>query len=165
MARGGGIGEKKRNQVIELYGQDCWWCGCETFIYAPAVVPCKPEPNAFTVDHLIPVARGGSRLRIHNLRPACFRCNQLKGDEIWHDSDRIHLTLTEVVEARNSPFSVLGGLRASSYATSKDVASHINQDDTLRLQDQDRSGGGHEFQSNAESEPAQLAPQPRAQRP
>ena len=54
-----------------------------------------------------------------------------------------------------SPFSVLGRIARFSYATSKDVASHINQDGTLRPQDQDRSGGGMSFNPTLESEPAQ----------
>jgi len=34
-------------------------------------------PNQLTMDHLIPVARGG-RSDKHNVVPACFACNQAK---------------------------------------------------------------------------------------
>lgn len=43
----------------------CHYCGC-TF-----------EPDELTMDHVIPVARGGTSTR-GNVVPACFGCNQKK---------------------------------------------------------------------------------------
>lgn len=41
---------------------DCWWC---------------PAP-ATTIDHVVPLARGGDNDR-SNLVPACARCNERRG--------------------------------------------------------------------------------------
>lgn len=85
---GRGIGKLIRERVISLYGQNCWWCGCETIIYAPATVPERPPSNAFTVDHKKPRAKGGWH-GLENLRPSCYACNELKGDEEWDDEGRL----------------------------------------------------------------------------
>lgn len=38
------------------------------------------NPRAATVDHVVPVSKGG-RTVAHNLAPACARCNTRKGDK------------------------------------------------------------------------------------
>lgn len=38
-----------------------------------------PHPLAATIDHVVPLARGGDHIEA-NLRTACFRCNTHKGD-------------------------------------------------------------------------------------
>jgi 5-methylcytosine-specific restriction endonuclease McrA len=76
-------GAKQRDSVITWYGQNCWWCGCETVI-SNGEMNSNPPANMFTVDHYIPIAKGGSN-ELRNLRPSCFTCNGLKGDEIWDD--------------------------------------------------------------------------------
>ena len=64
---------KLRPQVIELYGSVCYLCGDD--------IPGGRhylQPDALTIDHVIPVARGGSD-DIENLRPAHRACNIRKG--------------------------------------------------------------------------------------
>ena len=52
---------------INYYGGRCWMCGAV----------------ADTIDHVIPLARGGSN-HPANLRPACRSCNSVKKDrDIW----------------------------------------------------------------------------------
>jgi 5-methylcytosine-specific restriction endonuclease McrA len=52
--------EYARNREIVLAAHPrCYWCG---------------EPDADTVDHIVPVALGGSNRR-DNLVPACRHCN------------------------------------------------------------------------------------------
>ena len=51
------------SDVIALYGNRCLCCGAET---------------ALTVDHVIPLARGGSDL-LDNKQPLCKSCNSSKG--------------------------------------------------------------------------------------
>lgn len=48
------------------------------------------ETNDITLDHIIPISRGGSH-GVGNLQPMCFWCNDNKGDELmveyrakWH---------------------------------------------------------------------------------
>lgn len=40
---------------------------------------CREERRGRTVDHIVPLARGGSN-RKENLIPACGPCNQAKGN-------------------------------------------------------------------------------------
>ena len=41
-----------------------------------------PNPMSPTVDHIIPVAKGGHPSDIGNLQLAHFRCNRLKSDKL-----------------------------------------------------------------------------------
>jgi 5-methylcytosine-specific restriction endonuclease McrA len=54
--------KKIRARVFALKGRSCHWCGA----------------YAGTVDHVTPVALGGSH-ELANLVPACSRCNTLRG--------------------------------------------------------------------------------------
>jgi len=80
-------GAKQRDRVITRYGQDCWWCGRETVIVGSRPNNEPIPDDGFTVDHKIPLAKGGDN-KIENLRPACYSCNIVKADEIWEDGDR-----------------------------------------------------------------------------
>lgn len=63
-----------RKQVFERDGYRCHLCRKKTN-------PAKqvPHPRAPTIDHLIPLACGGTH-EPANCRTACFLCNALKGD-------------------------------------------------------------------------------------
>lgn len=52
----------------------CFWCN--TTCRPPGMG--KPTDATATVDHLIPVAKGGSN-EFSNLVTACRRCNELRG--------------------------------------------------------------------------------------
>lgn len=52
-----------RLKILERDGHTCRWCG------APAT----------SVDHLLPLARGGPRLDERNLLASCLRCNSVRG--------------------------------------------------------------------------------------
>ncbi|MDX2265426.1 MAG: HNH endonuclease signature motif containing protein [Hyphomicrobiales bacterium] len=49
----------------------CEYCGRRMWLYGGG-------PNAVTRDHATP-SSGGGKGKPHNLRAACFRCNQRKG--------------------------------------------------------------------------------------
>ncbi|MGB6455592.1 MAG: HNH endonuclease [Streptosporangiaceae bacterium] len=51
--------------TFKRYGHVCWSCGA----------------YASTVDHLTPVALGGTH-DLSNLRPACTRCNYSRGGQL-----------------------------------------------------------------------------------
>lgn len=63
-----------RRLVFEADGYRCHLCGRKT-------LPTKkvPHPRAPTVDHIVPLAKGGKHER-KNCRTACFRCNVTKCD-------------------------------------------------------------------------------------
>jgi 5-methylcytosine-specific restriction endonuclease McrA len=54
---------------IDLYGRRCYLCGCDW----DALVPKEKH-----IEHVIPLSRGGTNWPA-NLRPACGRCNRIKG--------------------------------------------------------------------------------------
>lgn len=63
-----------RKRVFAADGYRCHLCKRKT---NPAKV--VPHPRAPTIDHVIPLARGGTHEPI-NCRTACFLCNATKGD-------------------------------------------------------------------------------------
>jgi hypothetical protein len=58
-----------RREIISAWSGVCAYCG--------------DEPRNMTLDHVIPVARGGATVRSNQV-PACARCNVSKSDsEVW----------------------------------------------------------------------------------
>jgi 5-methylcytosine-specific restriction endonuclease McrA len=78
--------KKKRKKVDPIVRRLVWikskgichYCGIQTVFEGPKNFE-KPEDNQFTVDHLVPVALGGSESRA-NLVGSCRECNHKKGD-------------------------------------------------------------------------------------
>jgi hypothetical protein len=64
-------------EILHRDGWRCWICGCDT----PRKLRGTIEPNAPEVDHVIPLAVGGSHTK-GNMRCACRSCNQSKGINI-----------------------------------------------------------------------------------
>lgn len=84
-ACGSGWGEKHA-LAIQMWGGRCVYCGSDFNL---------------TVDHLTPIARGGSN-RACNLAPACARCNSSKGPrtvETWCPTRAKALRLTALLIA------------------------------------------------------------------
>lgn len=72
----GGKDHKRRKRAREQFRYEygcCYYCGLTVEQKEP------PYPRAATLDHLKPIARGGTS-RMSNLVLACFRCNNEKGD-------------------------------------------------------------------------------------
>ena len=61
---------KKKQQLINLYGNYCWWCRQDL-----------PQTN-LTFDHLLPQSHGGSD-SFENLRLSCFPCNNSRGNSLY----------------------------------------------------------------------------------
>ncbi len=66
--------KRKRPHLIEKYGMKCFWCGTSL------------TPETITIDHYIPLSRGGSN-KIKNLRLACRRCNQNRGNALPREAE------------------------------------------------------------------------------
>lgn len=67
------VADVSRKKVFEADGYRCHICGRKT---NPTKV--APHPTAPTIDHVIPLALGGTHEPL-NTRTACFRCNSSKG--------------------------------------------------------------------------------------
>ena len=68
MTWGGARAIRKRQQVLEVYGNVCWLCG-------------QPIAGLPSADHVIPRSKGGSD-DIENLRPAHTGCNARRGNRV-----------------------------------------------------------------------------------
>lgn len=69
-----------RARVFERDGWVCQLCGDP--VDRDAAVP---HPRAVTIDHVVPLARGGKH-EMSNAQTACFLCNCLKSDSMPDDS-------------------------------------------------------------------------------
>ena len=59
-------------KIIKFFNNECAYCG--------------DTPNKLTLDHFVPVSRGGE-LTVNNSIPACGRCNESKNDKdffLWY---------------------------------------------------------------------------------
>lgn len=63
-----------REQVFERDGWTCQRCGQAVSLEVDAL-----DPNSATVDHVIPLSRGGEHT-VANAQCLCLRCNSIKGD-------------------------------------------------------------------------------------
>ena len=70
--------KRTRQLVVERHGMACFYC------QARLTDNVNDRDTYLTLDHLKPRSRGG-RNTLRNLRPACRRCNNEKGDD---DPDR-----------------------------------------------------------------------------
>mgnify|MGYP003575472041 CR=1 FL=1 len=60
-------------------GLPCWLCGHD-IAYEIRGPEAGKHPDAFTLDHLVPLSRGGSLLDPANARSAHRRCNSARGN-------------------------------------------------------------------------------------
>lgn len=69
---------------------------CGNYTDADGNVACAycKKPTAVTVDHLLPVSRGGMD-EPENVLPACGSCNSSKHNRLIHEWHRAHILLTE----------------------------------------------------------------------
>lgn len=81
----GNFSEELWRQRLELLGAACWYCGKESGV---------------TVEHVIPLARGGTNY-IANLRPTCKKCNNTKGVKTYKEFMEYLLLKEFVVEGES----------------------------------------------------------------
>jgi 5-methylcytosine-specific restriction endonuclease McrA len=60
-------------------GLPCWWCG-QDIDYQITGADAQRSPWAFTLDHAVPLSRGGDLLDPANARSAHRRCNSARGN-------------------------------------------------------------------------------------
>lgn len=83
-------GSKTMRFLVERDGPECHWCGVVTVTFDPGA---GRQPNARTVEHLLPRVQGGGHER-ENLVLACSRCNNSRGGSIT-DIARWNVRMTE----------------------------------------------------------------------
>lgn len=77
-----------REKVFELLFKfqegRCAYCECDmTFpVFTGKQRRVKRQDEA-TIDHIIPVSKGGGKWHLWNVILACNRCNAVKADRIW----------------------------------------------------------------------------------
>lgn len=87
--------EFERNKKHLLRTQNtCGICGREIDMSLPGTDPMGP-----TVDHIIPIAKGGHPADINNLQLAHRSCNRLKSDKLSNPVQR------EEISNRNLPWT------------------------------------------------------------
>ena len=59
---------RELKEAVKAKSQKCFYCGCEL------------NDSNQTIDHIIPIAKGGTN-DINNLVRCCHECNQVKGGE------------------------------------------------------------------------------------
>lgn len=59
----------------------CFYCGKTATFTAPALDGKKAAPDYPTIDHKIPLGRGGT-WAVANLVMACYTCNHRKSDKL-----------------------------------------------------------------------------------
>lgn len=76
---------KQRAKLVryaESNGAICSICG------RPIDMSLKfPDPWSMTIDHIVPVNKGGHPSDSDNLAPAHFRCNRLKSDKLLSNNN------------------------------------------------------------------------------
>lgn len=60
-------------------GLPCWWCG-QDIDYTLTGSDAQRSPFAFTLDHALPLTRGGDLIDPANARSAHRRCNSARGN-------------------------------------------------------------------------------------
>lgn len=71
---------------LDVFARDGWRCQlCRKRVKRLA---SPPDPLAPTIDHIIPLAKGGTHEPV-NVQLACFMCNSKKGDRAANDQLRL----------------------------------------------------------------------------
>jgi 5-methylcytosine-specific restriction endonuclease McrA len=68
------------SEVLNVYGTTCHLCNVEIDLLAPRKVGRSGWENGLHIDHLVPIAKGGSDT-LENVRPAHGKCNLEKSSK------------------------------------------------------------------------------------
>lgn len=83
-------------QHVKQHGKlICHYCGKKGLMHDAKVHTKEEYKKLATVDHVVPLSKGGERYKSSNLVVSCWTCNQRKGDKdpqvvqlVEHSSDK-----------------------------------------------------------------------------
>jgi 5-methylcytosine-specific restriction endonuclease McrA len=78
---GNGFEKYTEQDVLGLYGTNCYICEQPIDLNANRSVGKDGWKNSLHIDHFIPISKGGSDT-LNNVRPTHGKCNLIKGDKI-----------------------------------------------------------------------------------
>ena len=107
---------KKRQILIDLHGERCYYCGA--------------TPDYYEIDHVHPLSRGGTDA-LTNLVLSCIQCNQTKGGKGINQMGNAPRALKEAVLRT---LQVLHSTRKWTYKPSK-TYFHLNGDVPYPIKD------------------------------
>lgn len=88
----------KNRKAILAQGEVCALCGM------PIDKSLRfPHPMSASVDHIIPIAKGGHPSNIDNLQLTHLICNQLKGSRLVQEANKDIEKETQIISNRNLP--------------------------------------------------------------
>jgi hypothetical protein len=75
--------------LLKRHGKKCHYCGIETCLSSEIPKKAKStaerrmmhamEARRITIDHVIPISKGGKEFDVDNMVIACLKCNRQKG--------------------------------------------------------------------------------------
>jgi CRISPR/Cas system Type II protein with McrA/HNH and RuvC-like nuclease domain len=117
------ISRMKRDIIYNRQDGYCYYCGVKMVRY-PTVMNM---PDKFTVDHIIPISKGGKK-DDENLVGACNQCNNAKGSACGHFWIEREFEFKPIVKTfcinTASPTNILGYKKAHSISVSKFVRNN-----------------------------------------
>lgn len=67
-----------KQMLVENGKLNCHYCNINL------ITGIHPQPdNGATIDHVKPLSKGGKMYSKDNIVLCCYKCNCLKGDDIW----------------------------------------------------------------------------------
>lgn len=86
-------------EIFFLHGTDCHICKLPIDFSAPRHVSAHGWQKGLQLDHVVPLARGGSD-QIENVKPSHGICNVIKGDRISNEVKKTRYTPIRSVPKR-----------------------------------------------------------------
>ena len=92
---------EKNRRVIIAESEVCAICGL------PLIRGAKfPDPMSTTVDHIIPIAKGGHPSALDNLQAAHLICNQVKGTRLVVEQNKNIQKEAQTISNRVLPLTI-----------------------------------------------------------
>lgn len=74
------FGIDRTKQVWDKTGGKCYYCGCKLLENVHPNSPLDIIDRMYTIDHFIPLSKGGKKNDLINLVPCCRKDNNIKGN-------------------------------------------------------------------------------------
>ena len=92
---------EKNRRIVLAQGEVCAICGLPVNKHLRF-----PDPMSPSVDHIIPVSKGGHPSDLSNLQLTHLICNQVKGSKLVIEDNKDLIKKTEMVSNRILPLSM-----------------------------------------------------------